>query len=152
MRKVHFSDKVEIYYYPKTNNINYFLIDKQRFKDRCLRFEKLYIKSLVVKKKKMATAIVTMIVSAGINALAFSGSNFLFSSLSGGEEERKRHDLAVEQLSSARDKWNEKRLKNLDYINTKLRSEQHATNTFSDVDYAMKEYAKYNSIIIFRII
>ena len=94
----------------------------------------------------MATAIVTMIVSAGINALAFSGSNFLFSSMSGGEEERKRHDLAVEQLSSARDKWNEKRLKNLDYINTKLRNEQHATNTFSDVDYAMKEYAKYNSI------
>ena len=93
----------------------------------------------------MATAIVTMIVSAGINALAFSGSNFLFSSMSGGEEERKRHDLAVEQLSSARDEWNQKRLKNLDYINTKLRSEQHATNTFSDVDYAMREYAKYNS-------
>ena len=53
----------------------------------------------------------------------------------------KRHDLAVEQLSSARDKWNEKRLKKPNYINTKLRSEQHATNTFSDVDYAMKEYA-----------
>ena len=48
-RKVRFSDKVKIYYYPRTDNINYFLIDKQRFKDRCLRFEKLYIKSLVVK-------------------------------------------------------------------------------------------------------
>ena len=73
MKKVTFSNNVKIYNYPKTDHINYFFIDKQRFKDRCLKFEKLYIKFPTC---KMATAIVTMIVSAGINALAFSGSNF----------------------------------------------------------------------------
>ena len=42
-KKVTFSDKVEIYYYPKIDNINYFQIDKQRFKDRCLKFQQKYI-------------------------------------------------------------------------------------------------------------
>ena len=43
-----------------------------------------------------------------MNALAFSGNNFVFSRLRGhGEEERKRHGLALEELQEARDKWNE---------------------------------------------
>ena len=34
---------------------------------------------------------------AVVNALAFSGNNFVFNQLTGhGEEERKRHDLALE--------------------------------------------------------
>ena len=35
-----------------------------------------------------------------VNALAFSGSNFLFAMLksSGADEERKRHDKAIEQF------------------------------------------------------
>ena len=38
-----------------------------------------------------------------MNALAFSGSNYLFTILrsSGVDEERKRHDKAVEQLQAA---------------------------------------------------
>ena len=41
---------------------------------------------------------------AMVNALAFSGSNFLFSMLRNSDlnEERKRHDQAVEQLQVAR--------------------------------------------------
>ena len=41
-----------------------------------------------------------LIGGAPINALAFSGSNFLFSSLSKEsiEKERKRHDKAIEDL------------------------------------------------------
>ena len=36
---------------------------------------------------------------AAINALAFSGTNFLFSTLSNhGTAERERHDLAIEKL------------------------------------------------------
>ena len=40
---------------------------------------------------------------AQVNALAFSGRNWLFSMLnsSGLDEERKRHDQAVEQLQAA---------------------------------------------------
>ena len=61
---------------------------------------------------------------AGVNALAFSGTNFLFSRLTDhGEEERKRHDLALEKLQRARDEWNKDRMKRLDFINKRLREE-----------------------------
>ena len=61
---------------------------------------------------------------AAVNALAFSGTNFLFSRLTDhGEEERKRHDLALEKLQRARDEWNKDRMKRLDFINKRLREE-----------------------------
>lgn len=42
-----------------------------------------------------------LIAGAAINALAVSGTNYVFSKLSGnGEEERKRHNKAVEQLQA----------------------------------------------------
>ena len=53
----------------------------------------------------MAT-IALMVGGAITNALAFSGSNFLFSQMSGAEE-RKRHNLAIEKLQHERDTWNE---------------------------------------------
>ena len=41
---------------------------------------------------------------AVVNALAFSSTNFVFSSLTDhGEEKRKRHDLSLEKLQRARD-------------------------------------------------
>ena len=45
-----------------------------------------------------------------INALAFSGSNFLFSSLSKEsiDKERKRHDRAIEDLQRAQIEWAKK--------------------------------------------
>ena len=50
----------------------------------------------------MATLAV-MIGGAAINALAFSGSNYLFSKLSDhGEAERKRHDLAMEDFQKVK--------------------------------------------------
>ena len=43
-----------------------------------------------------------------VNALVFGGTNFVFSRLTDrGAEERKRHDLADEQLQKARDQRNE---------------------------------------------
>ena len=59
----------------------------------------------------MAT-IALMVGSAITNALAFSGSNFLFSQMSGAEE-RKRHNLAMEKLQHERDTWNEERLERI---------------------------------------
>ena len=35
--------------------------------------------------------------------------------------ERKRHDLATENLHSARDEWNKVRMKGIDFIDKKLR-------------------------------
>ena len=48
-----------------------------------------------------------LIGGAFINALAFSGSNFLFSSLSNKsiDKERKRHDKAIEDLKRAQIEW-----------------------------------------------
>ena len=49
---------------------------------------------------------------------AFSNTNFVFSNFTDhGEEERKRHDLALEKLQRARDEWNKDRMRRLDFIN-----------------------------------
>lgn len=90
----------------------------------------------------MASAVAMMIGGAIVNALAFTGSNFLFSSLrgSGVDEERKRHDKAVEQLQAARDEWSRRRAERLDWINQEMRRQGHAVQTFHDVDEAMRQY------------
>ena len=52
-----------------------------------------------------------------VNASAFSGSNFVFSRLTDhGEEERKRHDLALEKLQRARNEWNRDRMKQFGFM------------------------------------
>ena len=67
---------------------------------------------------------------AVVNALAFSGTNFVFSRLTDhGEEERKRHDLALERLQRARDEWNKDRMKRLDFINKRLREKTRQGHT-----------------------
>ena len=64
---------------------------------------------------------------------------FLFSSLSSndaGEELEKRHDLALEDLTKARDE----RLKYIDYMNDRLKKEANAKKTFTDINEVMNEY------------
>ena len=69
----------------------------------------------------MASLLFT-ISGAVVNALAFSGTNFVFSRLiDHGEEECKRLDLSLERLQRARDEWDQNRLKRLDLINKRLR-------------------------------
>ena len=88
-------------------------------------------------------ASVAMLVGGAlVNALAFSGSNYLFSMLRhpGVDEERKRHDTAVEQLQAAQAQWSRKRTERLDWINAELRRQGHAVQTFRDVDAAIREY------------
>ena len=78
-----------------------------------------------------------------INALAFSGTNAAFSMLGDhGFTERKRHDLAVERLSKAREDWNRHREQRLDLINKTPGDQRHAEHTFRDLDDAMREYNK----------
>lgn len=90
----------------------------------------------------MASAIAMMVGGALANALAFTGSNFLFSKLgkNDAEKERERHDKAVEQLEAAQAAWSKKRTQRLDFINEQMRKEHHAVQTFDDVDQAMKQY------------
>ena len=79
-----------------------------------------------------------------VNALAFSRSNYLFSMLrsSGVDEERKRHDKAVEQLQAAQANWSRRRTECLDWINEELRRQNHAVQTFCDADATVRLYAQ----------
>ena len=89
----------------------------------------------------MASAVAMMIGGAVTNALAFTGGNYLFSHLGkDSDEERKRHDKAMEQLEAAQAKWSKERTQRLDFINEQLQKEHHAEQEFSDVDTAMKQY------------
>ena len=77
---------------------------------------------------------------AVVNALAFSGTNFFFSSLTDhGADERKRHDLALEKLQREREECNRDRMKRLDFINKMLREENEAKIYINNVDDAMIE-------------
>lgn len=70
-----------------------------------------------------------MIGGAVVNTLAFSGSNYLFSHMGksdDAENERGRHDKALEQLEEAQAAWNKKRTERLDFINEEMQKEHHA--------------------------
>ena len=69
-----------------------------------------------------------LIGGALVNALAFTGSNYLFSSLSKEsiDKEQKRHDKAIEDLQRAQIEWAKKRQERLDYINDQIIKERKA--------------------------
>ena len=89
-------------------------------------------------------SVALLVGGALVNALAFSGSNYLFSMLrsSGIDEEQNRHDVAIEQLQAAQDEWSRLRSERLDWINEELRRQTHAVQTFRDVDAAIREYSQ----------
>ena len=76
-----------------------------------------------------------------VNALAFSGTNFVFSRLTYHDaEERKRHDLALEKLQRAKDEWNRDRMKRLDFMNKRQREKMRREHTLTML---MKQCLKY---------
>ena len=77
-----------------------------------------------------------------VNALAFSGSNYLFLMLrsSGVDEEHKRHDKAVEQVQAAQANWSRRWTERLVWINEELRRQNHAVQTVHDADAAIRLY------------
>ena len=83
-----------------------------------------------------------LIGGALINALAFSGSNFLFSSLSKEsiDKERKRHNKAIEDLQRAQLEWAKKKQERLDYINNEIVKKRKAEKKFTDLNSAMQKY------------
>ena len=63
--------------------------------------------------------------SAVVDALAFSGTNLVFSRLTDhSAKERKRRDLAFEKLQRASDEWKRDRMKRLDLMNKRLREKK----------------------------
>jgi Flp pilus assembly protein TadB len=85
----------------------------------------------------MAT-VAMMVGGAIINALAFSGSNYLFSKVH--TDEMNKHNLALEQLAKEREEYEKKRQERLDFINDRMREMNHSEQTFSNVDEAMEKY------------
>ena len=83
-----------------------------------------------------------LIGGALVNALAFTGSNYLFSSLSEEsiDKERKRHDKAIEDLQQPQIEWAKKRQERLDYINNEIMKEHKAEKIFMDLNSAMQQY------------
>ena len=83
-----------------------------------------------------------LIGGALVNALAFTGSNYLFSSLSKEsiDKEQKRHDKAIEDLQRAQIEWAKKRQERLDYINNQIIKERKAGKRFTDLNSAMQQY------------
>ena len=83
-----------------------------------------------------------LIEGALANALAFTGSSYLFLRLSKDsiDKERKRRDLVIEQLQKAQIKWAQKRQQRIDFINKRLRLERKAETKFTKLNDAMKEY------------
>ena len=88
-------------------------------------------------------ASVAMLIGGALaNALAFTGSSYLFHKLSKDsiDAERKRHDLAIEKLQKAQIEWTHKRQQRIDFINNQLRLERKAEVKFTELNDAMREY------------
>ena len=76
------------------------------------------------------------------NALAFTGSSYLFHKLSvnNTDAERKRGDSTIEKLQKAQVEWAHKRQQKIDFINNQLRLERKAETKFTELNNAMRGY------------
>ena len=86
--------------------------------------------------------VVMLIGEALANALAFTGSSYLFHRLSADniDTERKRHDAAKEALEKAQIEWTHKRQQRINFINNQLSLERKAEVKFTEFNDAMREY------------
>ena len=76
------------------------------------------------------------------NALAFTGSSYLFHRLSKEsiDAERKRHNTTIKKLQAAQIKWAHKWQQRIDFINNQLSLEQKAETKFKELNNGMREY------------
>ena len=90
-------------------------------------------------------SIALMIGGAIINATTFVGGSYLAKYLSGSsdsDEEKTRHDLAVEKYRKKYEEYEENRAKLNDWIMTNDRIKDEAKENFKNTDYALKLYNK----------
>ena len=83
-----------------------------------------------------------LIRGALVNALAFTGSSYLFLRLSKDSinKEKKRHDLVIKQLRKTKEEWDQKQQERIDFISKQLRLERKAETNFEEMNDAMREY------------
>ena len=87
-------------------------------------------------------SVATLIGGALANALAFTGSSYLFHRLSADniDTEGMRHDAAIEALQKAQIEWTHKDQERIDFIKNQLRLERKAETKFTELNEAMREY------------
>ena len=84
--------------------------------------------------------ILSRILSSAVSATGFGGANVFSMVTDHSAKECKRHDLALKKLQRERDKWNEDRMKRLDFINRRLREKNEARTYINNIDEAMVQY------------
>ena len=89
-----------------------------------------------------------MVVGGLFNAFAFAGAGFLFSKLnhSGYKDEIKRHNLALEQLSVAKQKWYEKEVARKNNIEAKRHQLVEANMDIKITNRALLELNHYSEV------
>ena len=89
-----------------------------------------------------------MVVGGLFNAFAFEGAEFLFSKLnhSGYKDEIKRHNLALEQLSVAKQKWYEKEVARKNDIETKRHQLVNANMDIKITNKALLDLSRYSEV------
>ena len=96
----------------------------------------------------MAGAVVAVVATAVVNAVAFSGSNYIFSHFdktAASDDARKRQE-AIDKYNRERDAYNENlRLRN-EFLNSRKQQEADSEKTFSDVTSDLSEYYKISGL------
>ena len=90
-------------------------------------------------------SIAIMIGGAVLNAVAFTGGNYLAKYLAGDDgqaalAEKTRHDKALEDYQAAMAKYTQERTQLLDWIETNSEIKDQAKQNFTNTDYAFKLY------------
>ena len=90
-----------------------------------------------------------MLAGAVVNALAFTGSNNLFTMLSNSESENRNKALA--QLQIDKEKWTEQRAQLADLASQELQRQGHALQSFKYADDALEAYRLIKMKILRRL-
>ena len=95
----------------------------------------------------MASAIIGIVGSAIINALAFTGGGYLFKHFDKNSSliEQKRHNLSLEKYNKSMEEYREKRQNYMDYINKQLQLKNISHRDFQNVDEAMYLYNSFTN-------
>ena len=80
--------------------------------------------------------------TAVVNALAFSGSNYVFHKLSRSDEERKHFDDAKLKMEQAHLTWVEKRQNDMDKERKRRQAADTAEKNMQELDESMLEYTR----------
>ena len=90
----------------------------------------------------MASVIGTAVAFAVASAVTNTAEHYI---VGGNGAETRRHNLAMEQLSKAREDWNRERQQRDDLMAKTRSEERHAKQTFTDLGVAIRKYHEVTS-------